>query len=58
MMKKFFCSLVLVVFSATATAFITSPYIQQSARFDTACTALTVPGMWGSGLNFGKGKYL
>jgi hypothetical protein len=26
-------------------------------RFDTSCDALSVPGMWGSGLNFGKGDF-
>lgn len=26
-------------------------------RFDTSCQALSVPGMWGSGLNFGKGDF-
>lgn len=27
------------------------------SRFQTSCQALTVPGMWGSGLNFGKGDF-
>jgi hypothetical protein len=26
-------------------------------RFDTACNGFTVPGMWGSGLSFGKGEF-
>jgi hypothetical protein len=26
-------------------------------RFDTACNAFTVPGMWGSGLSYGKGEF-
>ena len=30
---------------------------QPASRFDTSCQALTVPGMWGSGLNFGKGDF-
>ena len=31
--------------------------LQNTGRFDTACDALTVPGMWGAGLNFGKGDF-
>jgi hypothetical protein len=27
-------------------------------RFDTSCHALTVPGMWGGGLNYGKGDFI
>jgi hypothetical protein len=27
-------------------------------RFDTSCNGLSVPGMWGSGLNFGKGSFI
>ena len=38
-----------------ASAFV--PQQQQTRRFDTSCNALTVPGMWGAGLNFGKGDF-
>jgi PDZ domain len=27
-------------------------------RYDTSLAALTVPGMWGAGLNFGKGEFV
>ena len=30
---------------------------QNGQRFDTSCHSLTVPGMWGAGLNFGKGDF-
>ena len=43
---------------AGASAFV--PQQQQNIyaqRFDTSCNALTVPGMWGAGLNFGKGDF-
>lgn len=47
---------------ATVNAFVTQPFLTSSSSpslsFDTACHAqLSVPGMWGSGLNFGKGEF-
>jgi hypothetical protein len=33
------------------------PSPSSCSRSETSCHALTVPGMWGSGLNFGKGDF-
>lgn len=41
---------------ASVSAFVVNQP-QNAQRFDTSCNALTVPGMWGSGLNFGKGDF-
>lgn len=38
------------------TAF-TSPSGTTKGKFQTAVNSLSVPGMWGSGLNFGKGEF-
>ena len=42
--------------TSVASAFVVVQQ-QPASRFDTSCQALTVPGMWGSGLNFGKGDF-
>jgi len=57
-----FVVLFLSPFVATVNAFVTQPFLTSSSSpslsFDTACHAqLSVPGMWGSGLNFGKGEF-
>lgn len=53
--------LLLAVSAGSVHAFVgpsTTLKSQSSASFDTAChESLTVPGMWGSGLNFGKGEF-
>lgn len=52
----------LVAVSARSAAAFVGPSAalksKSSSSFDTAChETLTVPGMWGSGLNFGKGEF-
>lgn len=54
--------LLLVAVSARPAASLVGPSValksKSSSSFDTAChETLTVPGMWGSGLNFGKGEF-
>ena len=61
-MKSFLQKIALLAVSARSVdAFVgpsTTLKSQSSASFDTAChETLTVPGMWGSGLNFGKGEF-
>ncbi|CAJ1942288.1 unnamed protein product [Cylindrotheca closterium] len=48
--------LTLTAFLCGASAFAPTP-LQNTERFDTACNSLSVPGMWGAGLNFGKGDF-
>lgn len=48
-----FYPFVLSAFAAGASAFAPT----KVGRFDTSCNALSVPGMWTSGLNFGKGDF-
>lgn len=48
--------LALTAFLYGASAFVPTS-LQNTERFDTACNSLSVPGMWGSGLNFGKGDF-
>jgi len=62
-MASFFLKalLLLAVSEKPVTAFVgpsTALKFKSSSSFDTAChESLTVPGMWGSGLNFGKGDF-
>lgn len=61
-MKSFLQKIVLLAVSAgSVQAFVgpsTTLKSQSTTSFDTAChESLTVPGMWGSGLNFGKGEF-
>lgn len=62
-MKSFLQNIALLAVSArSVNAFVgpsTALKSQSSSSFDTAChESLTVPGMWGSGLNFGKGEFI
>lgn len=56
--QKFF---LLAVSVQAVSAFVgpsTALKSKSASSFDTAChESLTVPGMWGSGLNFGKGEF-
>ena len=45
-----------VCFVATSSAFVVNQP-GGAPRLDIACNALSVPGMWGAGLNFGKGDF-
>jgi hypothetical protein len=61
-MKSFLQKAVLLAVSARSVdAFVgpsTTLQSKSSSSFVTAChESLTVPGMWGSGLNFGKGEF-
>lgn len=61
-MKSYLQHIALLAVSVqSANAFVgpsTALKSQSSSSFDTAChESLTVPGMWGSGLNFGKGEF-
>ncbi len=61
-MKSFLQNIAFLAVSVqSANAFVgpsTALKSQSSSSFDTAChESLTVPGMWGSGLNFGKGEF-
>jgi hypothetical protein len=47
----------LSAFVAGVAAFVPNQSGRINNRFDTSCNALSVPGMWGSGLNFGKGDF-
>lgn len=53
--------LLAAVSARSATAFVgpsATLKSKSSSSFDTAChETLTVPGMWGSGLNYGKGEF-
>lgn len=62
MRSYFFLSTVILAIGVwSATAFVptatTTTTIAGAKASSTACHALTVPGMWGSGLNFGKGDF-
>ena len=54
-MKLFQTSLLLSAVASVGAFVVSQP--GNAGRFDTSCNALTVPGMWGSGLNFGKGDF-
>jgi len=62
-MKSFLQNIILLaVLARSVNAFVgpsTALKSQSSSSFDTVChESLTVPGMWGSGLNFGKGEFI
>ena len=48
-----FSAMILLLASST----LAFTAISRLSRTDTSLAALTVPGMWGSGLNFGKGEF-
>eukprot|EP00980_Cylindrotheca_fusiformis_P008211 scaffold1736_cov127-Cylindrotheca_fusiformis.AAC.25 len=54
-MKSIQVLCVLSILIARASAF--APTVGSTKKFDTSCYSLTVPGMWGAGLNFGKGDF-
>jgi len=61
-MKSFALKAAIIAASATSINSFVGPSTalksKSSSSFDTAChESLTVPGMWGSGLNFGKGDF-
>jgi hypothetical protein len=52
--SRFVAAVVLLASTADAFSVVGSSH---SSRYDTSLDALTVPGMWNSGLNFGKGEF-
>ncbi len=55
MIMRVVTSLLLLI--SNAHSFLVGGQSSYSYRYDTSLPSLTVPGMWGSGLNFGKGEF-